>query len=103
MISKMFQRHYDHTMDNVIHSLFRMDLSYVEKQSLFPRREEEGLGTDPSGTLWHIKVSVQDTTVWLLAQHQQRHQVDHPHQSTGHLSKTFTSGTKATTEANITT
>ena len=45
-------------MDNVIHSLFRMDLSYVEKQSLFPRREEEGLGTDPSGMLRHIKVPV---------------------------------------------
>ena len=102
MISKMFQRHYDHTMDNVIHSLFRMDLSYVEKQSSFPRREEEGLGTDPSGTLRHIKVPVQDPTVCLLAQHQQRHQVDHPHQST-QLSKTLTSGTKATTKANITT
>ena len=101
MISKMFQRHYDHTMDNMIHLLFRMDLSYVEKQSLFPRSEEEGLGTVPSGTLRHIKVPVQDTTVCLLAQYQQIHQLDHPHQSMSHLSKTLTSGTKATTEANI--
>ena len=37
-----------------------------------PRREE-GLGTDPSGTLRHIKVPVQGKTVCVLAWHQ-RHQ-----------------------------
>ena len=30
-ISKMLQKHYDHAMDNVIHLLERMELSYVKK------------------------------------------------------------------------
>ena len=35
-----------------------MDLFYLEKKSLFPLREEEGLGTNSSRTLGHIKVSI---------------------------------------------
>ena len=57
-------------MDNMIHLLQRMDLSYMEKQSLFPRSEEEGLGTNPSRTLWYIEVPIQGNTMHILAWHQ---------------------------------
>ena len=47
-------KHYNHTTDNVIYLQLRMDLSYVEKQSLFPRLEQEGPGIDLSWILRHI-------------------------------------------------
>ena len=49
-----------------------MDLCYMDKQSFFPRKEKEGLGTDPSMLLGYIKVPLQVKIVCLLAQHQEK-------------------------------
>ena len=65
----------------------------------FPRREE-GLETNPSRILRHIKVPVQGKTMHILAWHQQRHQSTS--RSMHHLSETLTSGAKTPTEANTT-
>ena len=62
-----------------------------------PRREEEGLGTNPSRTLRHIQVPIQGKTIHILAWHQQRHQTTG--RSMRHISETSTSGAKAATEA----
>ena len=57
-----------------------------------PKRDEEGLRTDPSRKLRHIKVPVQCKTVCLLAQHQQRHWATH--QNMPHLSETLSNSSK---------
>ena len=65
-----------------------------------PRREEEGLGTDTSRTLRHIKVPAHGKILPILGWHQQRHWMTS--ESMPHMSESLNSGAKANAEANTT-
>ena len=66
-----------------------------------PRRKEQVLGINPSGTLGPHLLPVQGKTMCILALHQQGYQT--VNWSMFHMSNTLTSRTKATTEASTTT